>query len=112
LVRLARWGADAGFEEIVTRVEPGRMIAWKFAFPDPSLQNRVDRHVSPDGETLKIRSGSYRLDPLPGGGTRVTLTTSYAMRSRMGWYFGWWGEKMLGDVEDNVLAIVRARSEA
>ena len=61
---------------------------------------------------LKILTGSYRLQPLADGRTRLTLTTTYAMRSRLDWYFGWWGERMLGDVQDNVLAIVRQRSEA
>ncbi|WP_369025480.1 hypothetical protein [Qipengyuania sp. RANM35] len=111
-VRLAQWGADARFEEAITSIRPGRSIDWDFTFPDPSLQNKVDRHVSPDGEILKIRSGSYRLEPMPDGRTRVTLATRYAMCSRLDWYFGWWGERMLGDVQNNVLAIIRQRSAA
>lgn len=111
-VRLAQWGADARFEEAITSIRPGRSIEWDFAFPDPSLQNQVDRHVSPDGEILKIQSGSYRLEPISDGQTRVTLATRYAMRSRLSWYFAWWGERMLGDVQDNVLAVIRQRSEA
>lgn len=111
-VRLAKWGEDARFEEVVTQIEPGRTMSWDFAFPDPSLQNRVDRHVSPDGDMLKIRTGSYRLETLEDGRTRITLSTIYAMRTRFDWYFGWWGERLLGDVQDNVLAIVKDRSEA
>ena len=34
------------------------------------------------------------------------------MRSRIGWYAGLWGEVMLGDVHDNVLAIIKDRAEA
>ncbi|MEZ5679884.1 MAG: SRPBCC family protein [Erythrobacter sp.] len=110
-VRLAKWGDNARFEEVVTHIAPGHEISWDFAFPDPSLQNRVDQHVSPDGEMLKIASGSYQLETLDDGRTRVTLSTSYAMRTRFDWYFGFWGERLLGDVQDNVLAIVKDRSE-
>ena len=33
------------------------------------------------------------------------------MRSRLGWYCELWGERLLGDVEDNVLAIIKTRAE-
>ncbi len=111
LVRAARWGKDIRFEERVTRLEPGRAIGWDFAFPDTSVQDYTDRHISPDGPLLKIASGGYTLEPLPGGKARVTLTTTYRMRSRLDWYAGMWGEVLLGDVEDNVLAIIKARAE-
>ena len=111
-VRLARWGEAISFEERVAAIDPGRSIGWRFAFPDDSLQNHTDRHISPDGEMLKIATGGYELEPLADGRTRVTLTTTYHMRSRMGWYLEWWGELLLGDVQDNVLTIVKDRSEA
>lgn len=112
LVRAARWGSDIRFEERVTAIEPGRAIAWDFAFPDASVQAHTDRHISPHGPLLKIARGGYRLDPLGDGRVRVTLSTTYRMRSRLGWYLALWGERLLGDVEDNVLAIIRQRAEA
>lgn len=111
LVREGRWGGAIRFEERVTTLEPGRRIAWDFAFPDNSVQAYTDRHISPDGPMLKIARGGYTLTPLAGGRVRVTLSTTYAMRSRLGWYAALWGEQMLGDVEDNVLAIIKGRAE-
>lgn len=60
---------------------------------------------------LKIARGGYTLEPLEGGRVRVTLSTTYRMRSRLVWYAGLWGERMLGDVQDNVLAIIKTRAE-
>jgi hypothetical protein len=40
----------------------------------------------------------------------VSLATTYRMRSRLGWYAALWGERMLGDVEANVLAIIKQRA--
>lgn len=111
LVRAARWGSDIRFEEQVTTLEPGRAIAWDFAFPDASVQTYTDRHISPDGPMLRIAHGGYRLEPLGDGRVRVTLSTTYRMRSRLGWYLALWGERMLGDVQDNVLAIIKQRAE-
>lgn len=112
LVRKARWGEHVQFEEIVTEIRPGESMNWRFAFPDTSVQDHTDRHVSPDGEMLKIVGGGYRLTPMADGKTRLTLTTHYRMRSRLSWYFGWWGDQMLGDVERNVLAIIEHRVTA
>lgn len=111
LVREGRWGADIRFEERVTALEPGHRIAWDFAFPDDSVQRYTDHHISPDGPLLKIAQGGYTLTPLADGRVRVTLSTTYRMRSRLGWYLELWGEQMLGDVHDNVLAIIRQRAE-
>jgi hypothetical protein len=111
-VRLGRWGKDIRFEERVIRIEPGRAVRWDFAFPDTSVQDYTDRHISPDGPMLKIAQGGYRLTPMAGGKVKVELSTTYRMRSRLGWYASLWGERLLGDVHDNVLAIIKARAEA
>lgn len=111
LVRVARWGDDIRFEEQITEFVPDRAIGWRFAFPDNSVQRYTDRHISPDGPMLRIETGRYDLAELPDGRTRLILTTSYSMRTRLGWYLGWWGERLLGDVSENVLAIVAARAE-
>lgn len=112
LVRLARWGTDIRFEEQVTMIEPATRLSWRFAFPDDSVQRYTDRHISPDGPTLRIVAGQYQLRSIAPGKTSVTLATSYEMRSNLDWYLAWWGELMLGDVQDNVLAIVKQRAEA
>jgi len=111
LVREGRWGTGIRFEERITALDPGRRIAWDFAFPDNSVQQYTDHHISPDGPLLQIAHGGYTLTPLGAGRVRVTLATTYRMRSRLGWYLELWGEQMLGDVHDNVLAIIRQRAE-
>ncbi|GGD79748.1 hypothetical protein [Croceicoccus mobilis] len=112
LVRLARWGSDIRFEESITRIDAGRAITWHFAFPDDSVQAHTDRHISPDGATLKIDSGGYTLKPVGKNRVRLRRATSYRMRTRMPGYIGWWGDVLLGDVQENILAVVRDRAEA
>lgn len=109
LVRLARWDRDITFEERITQYEPGRKICWDFAFPNDSVQRETDRHISPDGPFLKIKSGCYVLDQIESGKTRVRLETTYVMRVRLGSYFAGWGELLLGDMQSNILQIVSGR---
>lgn len=109
-VRKALWGHSVRFEERVTRVQPERAISWSFSFPDDSVQAHTDRHISPDGTMLRILSGGYELEPLGPDRTRIHLVTRYASRSRLDGYFTLWGERLLGDIQDNVLAIIAQRS--
>ena len=110
-VRLAQWGRNVRFEEHIGSVDPGRSITWAFAFPDGSVQQHTDRHIAPKGFHLDMSTGGYRLEPLPGGRTEVTLRTQYALRSPVNAYAAWWGELLLGGIQDNVLGIVKDRAE-
>ena len=110
-VRLARWGSEIRFEERITEVRPGRLLRWEFAFPDDSIARHTDRHVSPDGAHLKITTGSYDMTPLPGRRTMLRLETHYQVTTPINAYASLWGDWMLGDIQENVLAIVKERAE-
>ncbi|HCB77047.1 MAG TPA: hypothetical protein DEP91_12900 [Sphingomonas bacterium] len=109
--RLANWGPQIRFREKITDWRPGRAIAWTFHFDDVRGWAFTDRHLMPDSHYLKVRDGGYRLDPLPGSRTRVTLHTRYEATTPVNLYTRLWGELFLGDVQDNLLALVRHRAE-
>ena len=111
LVRKAQWGADIRFEERISEWRQDRALGWTFAFPDDSIQQHTDRHISPDGPILRIETGRYELVRLSPGMTRVRLITRYKMRTSFPAYLSWWGDLLLGDVQSNVLAILKARAE-
>lgn len=110
-VRKAQWGEHIRFEEHVDKVVPGQKISWNFVFPDGSVQAHTDQHIDPDGPVLKIARGGYELREMDDGAVELTLSTRYRMRTRLGWYFRIWGEVLLGDVHDNVLAVIKDRAE-
>ena len=110
-VREARWQDGISFQEIVTDWHPGREISWRFAFPDPSIHLRTDRHINPQSRQLQVERGGYRVIPLADGRTRIQLWTHYAMATPVNDYAAMWGELILGDIQANVLSIVAARLE-
>jgi hypothetical protein len=112
LVRSARWESEVRFEELITDWRPNESIGWRFVFPDDSVREHTDRHISPNGYHLNIERGAYRLQRAPGGRTRVVLETEYVLRTPLRHYAAWWGETLLGDIQDNVLAIIKGRAEA
>lgn len=110
-VRTAYWGDKINFEERVTQWVPTRRLGWAFRFTNSSLQDYTDRHIAPDGPFLKIDTGDYTLTPLDDHTTRLTLRTRYIAKTHVNPYAELWGEILLGDIEDNILAIIKQRSE-
>jgi hypothetical protein len=111
-VRTAYWGDHINFEERITRWAPGQKLAWRFAFSNTSLQDYTDKHISPDGQFLKIDTGDYTICQISPGTTQVTLNTRYIAMTHVNLYARLWGEFLLGDTVDNILTIIKDRSEA
>jgi Polyketide cyclase / dehydrase and lipid transport len=111
LVRKAEWGPNARFDEVITALDPGRAIQWRFHFPDDSIRRYTDEHVDPAGHVFRIETGGYRIEPLSGGRTWLVLETRYRMQTPMAVYAAWWGQFFLSDIQDNVLTIIKDRAE-
>lgn len=111
-VRHLRWTHGVTFEEVVTDWQPGRHLAWTFRFGPQSIPDAVEGHIKIDSSYLRIANGDYRLDPLPDGKTRLSLTTHYAIATPINVYCAWWGSIFLRDFHGTVLNVIQKRSEA
>lgn len=109
--RMANWGAKVRFRERISEWREGSRIGWRFIFDDIDGWRFTDRHLMPDSSYLRVTTGGYSLTPLAGGRTRVTLDTRYWMRTPVNGYAALWGELFLGDLENNLLALVKQRAE-
>jgi len=110
-VRTAYWGDHINFEERIVVWEPGSKLGWRFNFTNSTVQDYTDKHIAPDGEFLKIDSGDYVLLPVSADTTKLTLTTRYIAKTHVNLYARLWGELLMGDVEENVLTIIKDRAE-
>ncbi len=111
-VRTARWGRSVDFQEIITDWRPGRRLAWRFHFANASVQQNTDKHIAPDGQFLTVQSGDYVFRRVSPGVTELTLTTRYVAKTHVNPYAALWGELMMGDIQANVLTIIKDRAEA
>ncbi len=111
-IRHLRWTRGVTFEEIVTDWQPDRYLSWNFRFGPHSIPEAVEGHIKVDSSYLKLAGGDYRLDPLPNGGTRLTLTTRYVIATPINSYCDWWGRIFLNDFHGTVLNVIRHRAEA
>ena len=109
--RRANWGDNVRFRERVIDWQPGRRIGWRFLFDDIDGWKFTDRHLMPDSPYFRVTTGGYAMQPLPDGRTRVTIHTRYWVRTPVNGYSQLWGQLFLGDLENNLLALVKGRVE-
>lgn len=110
-VRTNSWARGIRFEEHITLSAQAERLHWHFVFPDDSIKHKTDRHLDPDSDYFTIETGGFDLEALPHGRTRLTLRTQYKIATPVNWYGGLWGELLLGDIQNNVLSIIKTRSE-
>ena len=110
--RVGRWEKGIHFAEVVDDWEPERRIGWTFDFADSAGWEFTDRHLHPASEHMHIKRGGYALEPLGGNKHRLTLFTDYTARTHLNAYAALWGELFLGDVSNNLLAIIKQRAES
>lgn len=110
-VRHVAWARGVRFEERLVRWEPGHEMAWSFHISPDASRLILDEHLTIDSDYLRLEEGGYRLSPRADGGTDVTLTTRYWIRTPMNGYAAAWGRLFLGDFHNNVLGVIRARAE-
>ena len=107
--RHAQWGEHITFEEKIFDWQSNERLVWNFHFPNDSISLHTDRHISPDGDFLKIGEGGYQLVPLPNGKTKLKLHTTYSATTPVNSYFRIWGEISLGGIQKNILKTIETR---
>ena len=109
--RMADWGRQVRFREHIIDWQPGRSIGWRFDFRGLDAWQFTDRHLMPDSSYFKVTTGGYRMERLGPSRTRVTIDTHYWMQTPVNAYSKLWGEIFLGDIERNLLTLIRQRAE-
>lgn len=110
-VRMANWGRRVRFREHIIDWRPGRAIGWRFDFRGLDAWQFTDRHLMPDSRYFRVTTGGYRMEPAGPGRTRVIIDTRYWMQTPVNAYSRLWGELFLGDIETNLLALIKQRAE-
>jgi hypothetical protein len=109
--RYARWAHGLRFREQITDWSQDRRIGWRFIFERTDGWEYTDRHLVPNSPYFRIEEGGYSLEPIDSTHTRLTLRTQYWIQTPVNFYCAWWGELLLGDLSDNLLALVKNRAE-
>ena len=109
-VRTARWERGIEFSEVIDEWQAGRRIGWRFDFHGSKGWQFTDPHLRPDSSYSRIIQGGYKLDPIDATHARVTVSTTYAIRTTLNPYAAVWGQLFLGDLEGNLLTLIDQRA--
>lgn len=109
--RSANWGKHIEFKERIIEWHENQRIGWRFIFDGSRGWEFTDRHLAPDSPYFHVTTGGYTLTSLDHRHTLVTLETRYWIATPVNTYSSLWGELFLGDLENNLLALVKGRAE-
>ena len=72
----------------------------------------LDPHVTIGGPYFDVLQGTYRLEPLADGGTRLWLESRLRVSTHFNLYSGPWADAIMRSVQETILVVERRRAEA
>ena len=112
-IRHARFEGGVLFIETVTEFEQQRRLAFTLdARPDLIPPTTLDAHVTIGGPYFDTLDGSYELETLPDGRTRLRLTSHHRLSTRFNVYAGLWSDAIMRSIQGNIMDVVARRCEA
>jgi hypothetical protein len=110
-VREARFTGGLVFREAVTRWEPERAISFTIRANTAEVPpTTLDPHVTIGGPYFDVLTGTYELEPIPGG-VRLHLSSEHRVSTRFNPYAEWWADRLMQSIQSNILQVIRARAE-
>jgi hypothetical protein len=109
-LRQGRFDHDLRFSERITDWQPGRRIAWDITVVDrarvPAPWNGIG------GPAFDVTGAAYRLEPRADGTVTLHLDSGYRLTTPFNGYGALWVEWGLGEFQQQVLEVIKARAEA
>ena len=110
--RLATFDKGLVFDEVVNVYEHEK----KMSFSITPLTNEIppvtmDEHIIVGGKYFTVLDGTYELEKLNDETYRLHLTSRFQLRTSFNFYSGLWSEWIMKDIQNNILQIIKERSE-
>ncbi|MEO6228585.1 MAG: SRPBCC family protein [Ferruginibacter sp.] len=71
----------------------------------------MDEHILIGGKHLDILQDVYRLESLPGGKCRLSISSHFFINTPFNWYAGMWARMLMKDILNGTLDMVKSRVE-
>lgn len=97
--------------ETVTEWVPGRRMA--FTIDPANIPARtLDEHVTVGGPFFDVIDGRYEIRPLGDATVELRLVTTHRLSTHFNPYAAFWTDLLMRQIQENLLHVVRTRSEA
>ncbi|WP_426492579.1 hypothetical protein [Hymenobacter sp. 102] len=105
--RTAYYEKGLYFKETVTNYQPERLLVLRVdANPAATPAAVMDEHILIGGKHLDILEDVYELRTLPGGRTRLALSSRFYINTPFNWYAGIWAHYLMADILDSELELI------
>lgn len=101
------------FNETVTKYEKEKVMEFKIkanTYDIPSTT--LDEHILIGGEYFDMLNGTYKLQKLGENKYNLILYSHFSMKTTFNSYASIWGNWIMKDIQNNILKVIKARSEA
>lgn len=72
----------------------------------------LDEHVLVGGKYFDVLEGKYVIEKINDNKTLLHLTSQFRLSTRFNFYSGLWSKLIMKDIQENILNIIKSRSEA
>jgi hypothetical protein len=111
-IRKAVFARGLYFTETVTQVVPNRVLAFDIeADPNSIPPKALDEHVLVGGKYFDVLEGKYEIEKLSTEEIRLHLTSQFRLSTSFNFYSGLWSKVIMRDIQNNILQVLKYRSE-
>ena len=110
-VRIGRFEGGLTFIEHIKDWKPGIRVSFDIAVDPATIRREVfDQHVL-KGNYFDFIDAAYEIEQVSGNQMRLKLVSRYRLTSKLNFYGKFWGNLMLKDFQDRLLAVIKLRCE-
>ncbi len=111
-VRHITWEKGIKFAEKITGWEDGSGFMYDINVDQSSVPpTTLDEHVMIGGRYFDVLKGSYHIEKIDAGRSKVTLTCTYRVTTNLNFYSKAWADFILDDFNNMILEVIKGRSE-
>ncbi|KFF05328.1 APC family permease [Flavobacterium reichenbachii] len=100
------------FNETVTEYKDLKLMRFKIkanTYEIPSTT--LDEHILIGGEYFDMLDGTYELEKINNHQYKLILYSNFSMKTTFNSYAGIWGKWIMKDIQNNILKVIKERSE-
>ncbi|KUG08248.1 hypothetical protein [Solirubrum puertoriconensis] len=112
-VRHATFERGVEFIETVDEWIPERKLSFSIKPNTATIPpTTFDEHVIVGGRFFDVLRGTYELQPLPNGHTRLVLYSQQRLSTNLNPYAGLWTDYVMSEIQRRIMQVVKRRCEA
>lgn len=111
--REAVFSGGVVFDEVVTAYAHEELMTFTISANAVDIPSTTfDEHVLIGGEYFDVLEGKYALETLENGNVRLHLSSTFKLNTTFNFYAGVWASWIMKDIQNNILRVIKKRSEA